>query len=64
MNGKIVMGFLAGVVATLLFSALFTGGMMRRGGMMRDGGTMQNQGHTDDSIHVGDTPSPQIFLLR
>ena len=52
MNGKIVMAFLAGVVATLLLGALFMGGMMSRGGMMRDGGMMQNQGSASESIHA------------
>lgn len=65
MNGKIVMGFIAGVAATLLLSALFMGGMMRRGGMMRDGGMMQNQGLSDDdSTRVERTSSHQALSLR
>lgn len=64
MNGKIMMGFIAGVAATLLLSALFMGGMMRRGGMMRDGGMMQNQGLTDDdSTRVDLTSFHQDFSL-
>ena len=55
MNSKIVIGFIAGVVTTLLFGFLFMGGMMSRGGMMRDGGGMQNQGGakpSDDTAYV------------
>lgn len=65
MNGKIVVGFIAGVAATLLLSALFMGGMMRRGGTMRDGGMMQNQGLSDDaSTRVERTSFHQDFSLR
>lgn len=44
MNSKFIIGFLTGVVATLLLGALFMGGMMSRGGMMRQDNMMQNQG--------------------
>lgn len=65
MNGKIVVGFTAGVAATLLLSALFMGGMMRRGGMMREDGMMQNQGLTDDDSTLVERASfHQDFSLR
>ncbi len=44
MNRKFIIGLLTGVVATLLLSALFMGGMMSRGGMMRQYDMRQNQG--------------------
>lgn len=44
MNSKFIVGLLTGIAATLLFGALFMGGMMSRGGMMRQDDMMQNQG--------------------
>ncbi len=63
MNSKIVIGFIAGVVTTLLFGFLFMGGMMSRGGMMRDGGGMQNQGDVTQSSYTAYVPLDQLSSL-